>query len=205
MQISLQPPVGAHCCGAGGGKQRVLLECCRVAEVQFHGHSLSAAGLKPDPENVRAIMDIPKPTDAKGVQRLIGFANYLAKFMPHLTSICEPLRHLLVKDTPWHWLPKHEAAVHELKSLVTNMPVQRYYDSDCLGCCLMQEGQSVAFASRALTTAEKTMHRSRRSVSKPLLSTPKRATYNQKLQGQSPWSNLGLSVLVRDTMVVSEI
>ncbi|KAJ8361647.1 hypothetical protein SKAU_G00181720 [Synaphobranchus kaupii] len=110
---------------------------------------------------------MPNPTDAKGVQRLIGFANYLAKFMPHLSSVCEPLRRLLDKDTPWHWLPKHEAAVYELKSLATTMPVLRYYDvtkpitiqSDAsqsgLGCCLMQEGQSIAFASRALTPTEK--------------------------------------------------
>ncbi|KAJ8361627.1 hypothetical protein SKAU_G00181520 [Synaphobranchus kaupii] len=139
----------------------------KVAEVQFHGHILSSAGLKPDPEKVRAIIDMPNLTDAKGVQRLIGFANYLAKFMPHLSSVCEPLRRLLDKDTPWHWLPKHEAAVYELKSLATTMPVLRYYDvtkpitiqSDAsqsgLGCCLMQEGQPIAFASRALTPTEK--------------------------------------------------
>ncbi len=162
-------------------KLQALLERCRevklrlslkklqfkVAEVKFHGHILSSTGLKPDPEKVRAIMDMPNPTDTKGVQRLIGFANYLAKFMPHLSSVCEPLRRLLDKDTPWHWLPKHEAAVGQLKSLASSMPVLCYYDvtkpvtvqSDSsqsgLGCCLMQEGQPVAFASRALTPAEK--------------------------------------------------
>ncbi len=162
-------------------KLQALLERCRevklrlslkklqfkVAEVKFHGHILSSTGLKPDPEKVRAIMDMPNPTDTKGVQRLIGFANYLAKFMPHLSSVCEPLRRLLDKDTPWHWLPKHEAAVAQLKSLASSMPVLCYYDvtkpvtvqSDSsqsgLGCCLMQEGQPVAFASRALTPAEK--------------------------------------------------
>lgn len=112
-------------------------------------------------------MDMPNPTDAKGVQRLIGFANYLAKFMPHLSTVCEPLRCLLDKGTPWHWLPKHEDAVCKLKSMATSMPVLHYYDvakpvtvqSDFsqsgLGCCLMQEGQPVAFASRALTPTEK--------------------------------------------------
>ncbi|KAI4894807.1 hypothetical protein NFI96_015293, partial [Prochilodus magdalenae] len=139
----------------------------KVAEVQFHGHILSSNGLKPDPEKVRAIVNMPNPTDAKGVQRLIGFANYLAKFMPHLSAVCEPLRRLLDIDTPWHWLPKHEAAVSELKTLAASTPVLRYYDvtksvtvqSDAsqsgLGCCLMQEGQPIAFASRALTATEK--------------------------------------------------
>jgi hypothetical protein len=97
------------------------------------------------------------------VQCLIGFANYLAKFMPHLSAVYEPLRWLLDKIIPWHWLPKHEAAVQEMKSLASSMPVLHYYNimnpviiqSDSsqsgLGCCLMQEGQPIAFASRALT------------------------------------------------------
>ncbi|KAJ8395956.1 hypothetical protein AAFF_G00026640 [Aldrovandia affinis] len=138
----------------------------KVAEVQFHGHILSSAGLKPDPEKVRAIIDMPNPTDAKVYSASLALPT-TAKFMPHLSSVCEPLRRLLDKDTPWHWLPKHEAAVYELKSLATTMPVLRYYDvtkpiaiqSDAsqsgLGCCLMQEGQPIAFASRALTPAEK--------------------------------------------------
>lgn len=86
-------------------KLLALLNCCRevklrlglkklqfkVSEVRFHGHILSATGLKPDPEKVQAIVDMPNPTDAKGVQRLVGFANYIAKFMPHLSSVWEPL------------------------------------------------------------------------------------------------------------------
>ena len=37
----------------------------RVREVRFHGHVLSAEGLKADPEKVRAVLDMPNPTDAK--------------------------------------------------------------------------------------------------------------------------------------------
>ncbi|XP_034052535.1 uncharacterized protein LOC117533010 [Gymnodraco acuticeps] len=123
-------------------------------------------GLKADPEKVRAVLDMPNPTDAKGVQRCVGFVNYLSRFMPHLSAVCEPLRRLLDKDVMWHWLPKHDAAMKEIKALVTAVPVLRYYDvrkpvtvqSDSsqagLGCCLLQGGQPVAFASRALTQTE---------------------------------------------------
>lgn len=138
----------------------------KVSEVRFHGHILSAVGLKADPEKVRAVLDMPAPTDVKSVQRLIGFVTYLAKFLPQLSEVCEPLRRLTDKDTVWHWLPKHDSAVKEIKRLVTMTPVLRYYDvtkpvtvqSDSsqhgLGCCLMQEGQPIAFASRALTPTE---------------------------------------------------
>lgn len=86
--------------------------------------------------------------------------------MPHLSEVCEPLRRLLDKDVTWHWLPKHDAAVEEIKRLVTAAPILRYYDvtkpgviqSDASqkgrGCCLMQEGRPVCYASRALTPTE---------------------------------------------------
>lgn len=138
----------------------------KVKEVRFHGHVLSAEGLRPDPEKVRAVQAMPPPVDVKGVQRFIGFITYLSKFMPRLSEVCEPLRRLLDKDVPWHWLPTHDAAVAEIKRLVSAAPVLKYYDvnkpvtvqSDAsqngLGCCLLQDGQPVAFASRALTSAE---------------------------------------------------
>lgn len=138
----------------------------KVPEVHFHGHILSAKGLKADPEKVKAVIDMPLPTDVKAVQRFVGFVTYLAKFLPRLSEVCEPLRRLMDKDAVWHWLPKHDAAVKEVKQLVTTTPVLRYYDvtkavtiqSDSsqhgLGCVLLQEGQPVAFASRALTPTE---------------------------------------------------
>ena len=47
----------------------------KVQEVRFHGHVLSAEGLRPDPEKVRAVQAMPAPGDVKGVQRFIGFVT----------------------------------------------------------------------------------------------------------------------------------
>lgn len=102
----------------------------------------------------------------KAVQRFIGFVTYLAKFLPRLSDVCEPLRRLLDKGVAWHWLPKYEEAVQEIKRMITDTPVLKYYDIDkpvtiqsdasknSLGCCLLQQGQPVAFASRAVTRTE---------------------------------------------------
>lgn len=75
----------------------------KVAEVQLDCNILPAAGLK---EKVRAIINMTNPNDVKGVQCLVGFTNYFAKFMLHLSSVCEPLRRLLDKDTPTGRLEK---------------------------------------------------------------------------------------------------
>ena len=161
-------------------KFRALMERCKernlklykdklslkMKEVKFIGHLITSKGFKPDPEKVRAILDMPKPTNVSGVRRIIGFVTYLSKFLPKLSDICEPLRKLTLKDSEFCWLDNHDNALDEIKRLVTAKPVLKYYDpklqlvlqSDAsetgLGATIMQENQPIAYASRALTDTE---------------------------------------------------
>lgn len=50
----------------------------QLSEVKFIGHTITAEGLKPDPEKLKAVLDMPNPTDVAGVRRFIGFVTYLA-------------------------------------------------------------------------------------------------------------------------------
>ena len=67
----------------------------KMTEVPYIGHLLTREGLRVDPKKVEAIEKMPEPEDAKAVQRLLGSVNYLAKFIPHLSDILEPLRRLM--------------------------------------------------------------------------------------------------------------
>ena len=87
----------------------------RLYQVPYIGHLLTSQGLKPDPEKVKAIIEMPKPKDVAGVRRFIGFVNYLSKFMPRLSEVCEPLRRLTMKDVEWHWTEHQEEAFNKLK------------------------------------------------------------------------------------------
>lgn len=53
-------------------------------EVKFHGHVFTKDGLETDPEKVRAVVEMPRPTDQAGVKRLLGMVNYVSKFMSSL-------------------------------------------------------------------------------------------------------------------------
>ena len=89
--------------------------------------------------------------------------NYLAKFLPGLSDLCEPLRQLTTKDAVWCWLESHEKALTQIKKAVTEAPVLKFFDTSAtcslqtdasetgLGAVLMQNGQPIAYASRALT------------------------------------------------------
>ena len=96
---------------------------------------------------------MPRPEDVEGVQRLNGFVNYLAKFLPQLSSVMAPIRRLTRKDSQWQWAEEQEKALEEIKRLVTTAPVLGYYDPtseleiQCdasqtgLGATIMQEGR----------------------------------------------------------------
>ena len=138
----------------------------RQKSVTFLGHLITDQGLKPDPTKVEAVKQMQQPSDVEGVQRLNGFVNYLARFLPGLSDAMGPIRQLTRKDVPWNWSSVQDKALREVKRLVSEAPILRYYDPkkeltiQCdasktgLGAALLQEGQPVAFASRALTDTE---------------------------------------------------
>ena len=138
----------------------------RMQEVPFIGHIATQQGLCVDPAKVQAIKDMPLPKNVAGVQRLLGLTQYLSKFLPHLSDITKPMRELTQKDTVWAWEHPQQEALDKLKEAVMSTPVLRYYNLNeevtlqCdasqsgLGAAMMQNGQPVAYASRALSEVE---------------------------------------------------
>ena len=107
-------------CNLKLNKQKMKL---RMTKVPHMGHLLTSSGLRPDPEKVKAVLDMPKPDGVLTVLRFLGFVNYLAKFLPRLSDLSEPFRRLTDKDSVWCWLPQHDKAIDSMKNLVTDHPV----------------------------------------------------------------------------------
>ena len=69
-----------------------------MREVPFIGHVVTDEGLCVDPSKVRAISEMPPPTDVAAIQRLLGMTQYLSNFLLHLSDITKPLRDLTQKN-----------------------------------------------------------------------------------------------------------
>ena len=135
-------------------------------QVKFMGHVISKDGLKPDPDKVNAVENMPKPTCKKETLSLLGFINYLARFLPRLFEVAQPLRNLTLTNAQFMWSEQHDKAFDEVKKLVAHHPVLKYYDINdevtiqCeasergLGATLLQNRQPVAFASQTLSAVE---------------------------------------------------
>ncbi|XP_060076924.1 uncharacterized protein K02A2.6-like [Ylistrum balloti] len=140
----------------------------RLKSVTYLGHVISAEGLKVDPAKIKAIVDMPTPTDKAAIQRLLGMVNYVQKFAPNISQVTTILRNLLKNENEFCWEDSiHGECFEKIKTMLSDTPVLRYFDPgkpitlQCdaseagLGACLMQDDHPVAYASRALTTTER--------------------------------------------------
>ena len=137
-----------------------------MEEVPLIGHYATKSGLKIHPEKVKAILEMPRPTDVKSLLRFNGTIQYLAKFLPRLSDMAHPLRQLACKNAELVWSETQEKAWSDIKTAITQVPVLHYYSLQdevslqCdtsetgLGAALLQLQHPVSFASRALTQTE---------------------------------------------------
>ncbi|CAM5128261.1 unnamed protein product [Eretmochelys imbricata] len=144
----------------------------RQSELSFLGHTVSQAGLKPDPDHILAISNAPPPTDLQTLRSFLGLTSWYAKFIPNYASVIEPLRELLRRSSTLVWTTDAQASFETVKDLIVHSPVLALFSpalptiattdaSDYgLGAVLTQlhednTDRTVAFASRTLSNAER--------------------------------------------------
>nr|CAI5851190.1 unnamed protein product [Callosobruchus analis] len=139
----------------------------KLDKVNFLGHIISKDKIMPNDENIKAVHAIESPNNRSEVLRILGLVKFFSKFIPNLSELTKNLRYLTKKNIPFSWTSDHEKELLNLKSLITSSPILRIFDtslpiviqcdasSEALGCCILQEGHPVAFASRCLTESEK--------------------------------------------------
>lgn len=143
-----------------------------VPEVTFFGHTLSAEGIKPTGNKVDAIQAFPPPRNRKQLSSFLGLINFLAKFVPNLSSETEPIRRLLRKDSEWKWGQQEQETFEKLKKLVSSDTVLAHFNENLktylitdagavgLGAIVAQKQvdgsiRPVQYASRSLSAQEK--------------------------------------------------
>ena len=101
-----------------------------VQEVKFLGQTINESGIIPDQDKVKAIIDMPEPTDVSGIRRFLGMINQLGKFTPHLAEITKPMRDLLSKKNDWTWGHAQKMCFAQLKESLTSAPILALYNAN---------------------------------------------------------------------------
>ncbi|XP_069498702.1 uncharacterized protein, partial [Ambystoma mexicanum] len=104
------------------------LEKCvfNATEVEFLGFILSPNGVHMDSKKVDAIIKWPSPTSVKGVQSMLGFANFYRRFIPEFSRIVQPITALLKKNKRFEWSSEAEQAFQDLKAKFISAPVLKH-------------------------------------------------------------------------------
>ena len=145
-------------------KDKIQFKC---QEVSFFGHRWTPNGIKLDDKKISAIQNMAPPENRKDLQSFLGLVNYLARYSGRLASITAPLHDLTKKDIACIWGPEHYDAFEQVKEEITSMGVLRYLDPSVetviqtdasqkrLGVVLLQQGELVCYAPKALIDTEK--------------------------------------------------
>ena len=108
--------------------------------------------------------------------KLLGLVNYLNRLRPAQADLTAPLRTLCKKDTLFTWESSQQTAFEAIKKEITSASALTYFDrskastiqSDAskkgLGAVLIQDGESVIYASRALTETEQSYSKVEREL-----------------------------------------
>ena len=147
-------------------------KCVMAAkEVRYLGHCVSYDGIRPDPDLLQAIQDIPPPANPKELRSFLGLASYYRRFVKDFAKIAAPLHCLLQKGTEYQWDQTCQQAFLQLKQILTSNPITAYPDftqpfrlyTDASGVGLgailaqVQNGKEriICCASRSLNNSER--------------------------------------------------
>lgn len=96
-------------------------------ELPYFGHTIGHEEIKPDATKVKAVTDMPSPTNVTYLRQILRMVNYLGKFVPEISRELQPVMALLKKDVIWLWTEIHEQALDKVKCKLATAPALAYY------------------------------------------------------------------------------
>lgn len=78
--------------------------------VTYLGRKITAEGLHPVEDKVRAIKEAPSPKNISEIRSFLGMVNYYGKFLLDLSKVLARLYLFLHSDTKWSWAENQEKA-----------------------------------------------------------------------------------------------
>ena len=100
----------------------------RCTVVPFFWEIISWYKREPDPQKIKALMEMPTPKNKKELQAFLGIINYLSKYSPSTTCICEPLQKLTLSKTLLKWNALYQALYGKVQSPIRDNVCMKFCD-----------------------------------------------------------------------------
>jgi hypothetical protein len=66
-----------------------------VDQANYLGFVFTDQGVSPDPEKIKAVLNLPRPTTQKRLRSLVGLTGWYRRYIRNYAKITEPFRELL--------------------------------------------------------------------------------------------------------------
>ena len=144
-----------------------------LSEIHFMGHMVSDQGIGPTKERVLVHLNVTKPKTVSEVRRFLGLVNFSARYIPNLSTLCEPLSRLTKKGVKFEWRSEQDQCFSKLKECLAKSSTLGPFRLDAkktllvtdasnvgLGSVLIQQDDKgnvkiICYANRSLTDVEK--------------------------------------------------
>ena len=124
--------------------------------IDLLGYRITNGTLKPDPERIKPILEIPVPDDLKSLLRVVGMFSYYAQWIPKYSDKIKPL----VSAKQFSLADEAVKAFEDLRKTFTEITLGVIDESKpftietAISASLNQENKSVTFFSRTLNVNE---------------------------------------------------
>jgi hypothetical protein len=142
-----------------------------LEEGKLLGHVVSAAGVKIDPERVKAIQTLSVPRSKKDIQSFLGKINFVRRFIPNFAELVKHITSMLKKGSEIKWTDAARRSFEAIKKAIMEAPtlispdyskefhIFSFASEDTLAAVLLQKDEEgsehpVAFFSKTLRDAE---------------------------------------------------
>ncbi|GKT15287.1 gag-pol polyprotein [Aduncisulcus paluster] len=149
-------------------KEKCTLGCSKV---DYLGWEISEHGQRISESRLQGIKDLERAHSRKDVQVLLGFLNYLRGFVPHYSSLMEPIIRLLNKSTVFAWGTEQDRALEAVK--------EHLLDGKCLAP-IKDEGELILYTDASSIAVGGVLMQVQEGIEAPICFLSKKLTEVQQ-------------------------
>lgn len=133
-------------------------------EVKFLGHIITADGIRPNPDKIKAIREAPEPKNKKQIKAFLGLCNFFRRFANNQAMNAPALLELIRKNTPWVWSEKCKQEFQEIKQTLCEC-VRLAHPDWSKDICVATDSSDYGIAAEVFQVIEREGGTERRTIS----------------------------------------
>ncbi|XP_055605784.1 uncharacterized protein K02A2.6-like [Uranotaenia lowii] len=108
----------------------VKIQKCRffMRQVKYLGQLLDSQGIRPDPDKVKAIVNMPPPHDVSSLRSYLGAVNYYGKYIREMRNLRQPLDALLKENSTFQWTQACQLSFDRFKEILQSPLMLTHYN-----------------------------------------------------------------------------